>query len=77
MECYTELKWVKREYSSRHSLNLISQNACQEDLSAGPKIQAKVRIFWRLRVKKGSTIHTPSNGEVLKERVNYTPSFEW
>ena len=42
MECYTGLKLVKREYSLRQTLNLLSQNVSKEVLLTGPKIQAKI-----------------------------------
>ena len=42
MECYTGLKWVKREYSLPQILNLVCQNVPEEVLLTGPKIQAKL-----------------------------------
>ena len=41
MECYTEMKWIKSEYSLRQTLNLVSQNVSKEVLLTGVKIQAK------------------------------------
>ena len=42
MECYTGLKWVKREYSLPQILNLVYLNVSKEVLLTGPKIQAKI-----------------------------------
>ena len=42
MQWYTELKWVKREYSLPEVLRLVCQNVSKEVLVRGPKIQAKV-----------------------------------
>ena len=42
MECYTGLKWVKREYSLPQTLSLVCQNVSWEVLLTGPKIQAKI-----------------------------------
>ena len=42
MECYTGLKWVKREYSLPQILSLVCQNVSKEVLLTGPKIQAKI-----------------------------------
>ena len=42
MECYTGLKWVKKEYLLRQTLNLVSQNVFKKVLLTGPKIQAKI-----------------------------------
>ena len=42
MECYTGLKWVKREYSLPQILNLVCQNVSLEVLLTGPKIQVKI-----------------------------------
>ena len=42
MECYTGLKWVKRENSLPQILNLVCQNFSKEVLPAGLKIQACV-----------------------------------
>ena len=42
MECYTGLKWVKREYSLQQILNLVCRNVSKEILLTGPKIQAKI-----------------------------------
>ena len=42
MECYTGLKWVKREYSLPQILSLVSQNVSKEVLLKGSKIQAKI-----------------------------------
>ena len=42
VECYTGLKWVKREYSLRQILNLVCQNVSMEALLSRPKIQAKI-----------------------------------
>ena len=42
MECYTGLKWVKREYSLPQILNLVCQNVSKEVLLTGPKIQVEI-----------------------------------
>ena len=42
MECYTGLKWVKREYALPQILSLVCQNVSEEVLLTGPKIQAKI-----------------------------------
>ena len=42
MECYTGLKWVKREYLLPLILSLVYQNVSKEVLLTEPKIQAKV-----------------------------------
>ena len=42
MECYTGLKWVKREYLLPLILSLVCQNVSKEVLLTEPKIQAKV-----------------------------------
>ena len=42
MECYTGLKWAKREYSLPQVLNLVCQNVSQEVLLTGLKIRAKI-----------------------------------
>ena len=44
MECYTELKWFKREYSLPQFLILVCQKFSNEVLLTGPKIHAKVTI---------------------------------
>ena len=38
MECYTRLKWVKREYLLRQTLDLVSQDVSKEVLLTEPKI---------------------------------------
>ena len=42
IECYTGLKWVKREYLLPQILNLLCQKVSKEVLLTGPKIQAKI-----------------------------------
>ena len=42
MESYTELKWVKREYSLLQIFSLVCQNVSEEVLLTEPKIQAKI-----------------------------------
>ena len=42
MECYSGLKWVKREYLLPQILRLVCQNISKEVLLTGPKIQAKI-----------------------------------
>ena len=42
MECYTGLKWVKREYSLPQILNLVCPNVSKKVLLARPKIQGKI-----------------------------------
>ena len=41
MECYTGLKWVKREYSLPQTLSLACQNVSEEVLLTELKLQAK------------------------------------
>ena len=43
MECYTGLKWIKREYSLPQILSSTCQNVSKEVLLTGPKIQAKIQ----------------------------------
>ena len=42
MECYTGLKWVKKEHSLPLILSLVCQNVSEEVLLTRPKIQAKI-----------------------------------
>ena len=42
MECYTGLKWVKRECSLSQILGLVCQNVSREVLLTGPKILVKI-----------------------------------
>ena len=42
MECYTGLKWAKREYSLPQILSLVCQNFYKEVLLTGPKIPTKI-----------------------------------
>ena len=42
MERYTGLKWVKRQYLIRQTLNLVSENVSEEVLLTGPNIQIKI-----------------------------------
>ena len=42
MECYTGLKWVKREYSLPQILSLVCENVSNKVLLTGPKFQAKI-----------------------------------
>ena len=41
MECYTQMKWVKREYSLPLILNFSLQKCPKETFLTRPKIQAK------------------------------------
>ena len=42
MESYTELKWVKKEYSLPQIFSLVCQNVSEEVLPTEPKIQAEI-----------------------------------
>ena len=42
MECYTGLKWVKREYSLPQILSLLCQNVSKEVLLTRPTIHTKI-----------------------------------
>ena len=42
MECYTGVKWVKREYSLPQILGLVLQNVSKIVLLTGPKIETKI-----------------------------------
>ena len=50
MECYTGLKWVKREYPLPQILSLVCQNVFKEVLLTGPKILAKIHIGKQLEI---------------------------
>ena len=45
MECYTGLKWVKREYSLPQILSFVWQNVSKEVLLTGLKIPAKIPSY--------------------------------
>ena len=42
MECYTGLKWVKREYKLPQTLSLVCLNISKEILVIRPILQAKI-----------------------------------
>ena len=66
VECYTGLKWVKREYLSLLILNLVSQNVSKEVLLTGPKTQKFAKIQ-KLKTQK-------FQDSKIGRRVSCTPS---
>ena len=62
VECYTGLKWVKREYLSLLILNLVSQNVSKEVLLTGPKTQAKIPRFQNWKKGQLYTLHLMVQG---------------
>ena len=63
MECYTGLKWVKREYSLPQILSLVCQNVSMEVLLTGPIIQVKIPSHSGDWIERGSVERPTSNGE--------------
>ena len=59
MECYTGLKWVKREYwsSKLESANIVNRTQNSSEIC---------KPLWRLSFGRGSVVRPPSNGEGLR-----------
>ena len=67
MESCTRLKWVKKEYSLPQIFSLVCQIVSEEVLLTGPKnARENLKLFWRLRVGRGSDEHPLSNGEEFR-----------
>ena len=71
IECYTGLKWVKREYSLSHILNLSLPKFFWGNILNKTKNSSKnSKPFWRMRFGRGSVVHPPSNGKGLRSIQN-------
>ena len=68
LECCTGLEWVKREHSLPHVLNLSLPKSFLESFVYRTQNSGQSSTpFWRLRLKRGSFVRPPSNGEGFKD----------
>ena len=66
MECYNELKCVKREYSLGHTLNLSLPKCFYGSfVNKTQNLWENSTPFWKLRLGKEPSVRPPSNGEGL------------
>ena len=68
MECYNELKWVKREYSIPQVLNLsLSKYLSGNFVNRTWNLSKNLKPFRRLCFGRGSVVLLSSNGEGLRD----------
>ena len=63
MECYTELKWVKREYSLPQNITSVRQNVSKIFANRTQNSSENSKPFWRLCLGRGSVAGPTSNGK--------------
>ena len=67
VECYSGLKWVKREYALPQILNLsLSKCFLGNFISMTRNSSENPKPFWRQRSGRNPVVCLPSNGEELR-----------
>ena len=68
IECYTGLKWVKREHSLPQILNLnLPKHFWGSYVNRNQNSSENSKLFWRLRLGRGSVVQPPSIGKGLRD----------
>ena len=68
IECYTWLKWFKRENLLSQILNLTLPKCFYGSfVNRTQNSSQNCKLFWRLRLGRGSIVHPPSNRKGLRD----------